>query len=432
MRATFAYTIAYAAAFTFLLCWRLSQSLTTKVRERIFSVISKWIVFTVLIPRPNGSSDVTVFSAALISIVLAGNALASLIALQDHNDFSSRLGRLSSINMVFLYLGGRTNIVVDKSFRLSHTEYWLLHRWLGRIAAAEGIIHGALEFAHSQSFPSALQISVSFDIRTTGEDIMANSNQLLASSSLMTLLSIIYIRRAIYEIFLQTHLALSIAMLTLVWLHIHQLDAFLLSCFTVAASLFTVQKVLWVILAMRRNYGLSSISRMTVNRFPRSDLHQPIVQVRIDVKKPWTAKPGQYIYLTLPRLRSLGLGILESHPFMVAWVIEDEQTRVQTIVLLVKVRHGFTQKMQFTNPLGSKLIDGPYGGNEVNILAKYDTVLLMSSGIGIAAHLEAARYLLLAHNKQTARIRRLTILWKLEARGEYTVIYIGSLSDQDR
>jgi hypothetical protein len=166
MRAALAYTIAYGSAVLFLLCWRLSQSLTTKVRERIFSVISKWIVFTVLFPRLNESSDLTVLSMTLIAVVLVGNILASLLALQEHESFSSRLAQLSSINMVFLYLGGRTNIAVDKLFRLSHTEYWLLHRWLGRIAAVEGIVHGGIQFAHSQSLPSALQISVCFvDIR---------------------------------------------------------------------------------------------------------------------------------------------------------------------------------------------------------------------------------------------------------------------------
>ena len=248
--------------------------------------------------------------------------------------------------------------------------------------------------------------------------MMANCEQLLASSGLMVLLSIIYIRRAMYELFLQTHLTLSITILILVWLHVRRLDAFLISCFAIPVCLFVAQKALWIMLTVRRNYGSDPISRMTVDRFPRPGLHQPIIQVRLDIRRPWAVRPGQYIYLTVPKLRSLGLGVFESHPFMIAWAVEDQQTRLRKIVLLVQVRSGFTQRLQFANPLSSTVIDGPYGGNEVDMMAKYDTILLMSSGIGIAAHLEAARYLLLAHNKQTARIRRLTILWKLETRGE--------------
>ena len=152
-------------------------------------------------------------------------------------------------------------------------------------------------------------------------------------------------------------------------------------------------------------------------------MHNTIIQVRLDIKKSWTVKPGQYIYLILPKLRSLGLGVFESHPFMIAWVVENEQVRSNTIVLLVQVRRGFTQKLQFANPLSSAIIDGPYGGNELEMMAKYDKILLMSSGIGIASYLNTARYLLLAHDKQTARVRRLTILWLLETQGEFQLPY---------
>ena len=63
----------------------------------------------------------------------------------------------------------------------------------------------------------------------------------------------------------------------------------------------------------------------------------------------------------------------------------------------------------------SALVDGLYGGLEANLFTAYDKVLLMLNGIGIAAYLHTARYLLFAHNKQTARVRRLTVVWVLEA-----------------
>jgi hypothetical protein len=160
MQTTIAYAIAFASAAFLLLLWRLSQSLTVKARERIVSTITKWVVFTVPCPRMDGTSDVTILAAASVVALFAGNIAASLVALQDRQDLSFRLARLSLTNMVFLYLGGRTNLFVDRIFRLSHTDYWLFHRWLGRVAALEGLIHGAFEVARSQSSPSALQISV--------------------------------------------------------------------------------------------------------------------------------------------------------------------------------------------------------------------------------------------------------------------------------
>jgi hypothetical protein len=38
----------------------------------------------------------------------------------------------------------------------------------------------------------------------------------------------------------------------------------------------------------------------------------------------------------------------------------------------------------------SALIDGPYGGLEADSFTKHDKILLMSDGIGIAAHLYTA------------------------------------------
>jgi predicted ferric reductase len=215
---------------------------------------------------------------------------------------------------------------------------------------------------------------------------------------------------------------MSIAVLVLVWRHIRRLDAFLLSCLTISASLFLAQKVIWVIMAVRRNRSSGTVPRLDIRRFPRSGLHQPVIQIRFDIKTPWVAKPGHYIYLTLPRLRSLGLGALESHPFMISWTLEDVQTQVKTVILLIQVGRGFTHRLQFANPLGSVIIDGPYGGHEVDTMIRYDKVLLLSSGIGIAAHLEYARYLILAHNTKKARVRRLTVVWKLDTLSRFIAV----------
>jgi predicted ferric reductase len=416
MRPPLVYAFAFFSAVLLLLCWRLSQYLTTKARERIFSTFSKCFIYTLLYRRLNGSSDITVLSAILLSLLLAGNVIASVLRFSDRHDFSLRLARLSLTNMVILYFGGRTNMIVDKIFRLSHTEYHLLHRWLGRIAVVEGILHGFLELAQSRWRPPVLELTVS----SGASSISSNANvwKLFTASGMIAVLSILFVRRILYEFFLQTHFLLSITVLVLLWLHMHQPDTYLLSCLSLATGLSLFQKILWLIYILRRNYGSGPKPRTTIIRFPRSGLDGHVFQVRIDIKKTWKVKPGQYVYLTLPRLRSLGLGLFESHPFMIAWAIEDEQARLRTVVLLVQVRRGFTQKLQFSNPLNSAIIDGPYGGNEVDVLADYDKILLISSGIGIASHLDTARHLLLAHHRQTARVRRLTVLWLLETRGE--------------
>jgi hypothetical protein len=181
--------------------------------------------------------------------------------------------------------------------------------------------------------------------------------------------------------------------------------------------MFLVQKLSWLLFFVYRNFGSGPACRASITRFPRLGTSEEVLQVRIDLKKPWTPTPGQFVYMSLPALRTLRLGVLESHPFMVAWPEIDEGGKLKSIVLLVQAYRGFTRRLLLTNFTGSALIDGPYGGTETQALGNYDKVLLLSSGIGLASQLSTARYLLLAHNQQTARIRRLTLAWLLETQG---------------
>jgi NAD(P)H-flavin reductase len=105
---------------------------------------------------------------------------------------------------------------------------------------------------------------------------------------------------------------------------------------------------------------------------------------------------------------------------MIAWVVENDKGHATTIMVLAQCYKGFTRRLQIANINASALVDGPYGGLEADCFTHYDKVLLMSNGIGIAAHLYTARYLLFAHNRQTARVRRLTLIWLLETQGMFT------------
>jgi hypothetical protein len=95
---------------------------------------------------------------------------------------------------------------------------------------------------------------------------------------------------------------------------------------------------------------------------------------------------------------------LESHPFMIAWVSDNENGHATTIMLLVQRYKWFTCRLQIVKTDTSALMDGPYGDLEAKLFTNYDKVLLMSNGIGIAAYLYTARCLLLAHDWQTARV----------------------------
>jgi hypothetical protein len=167
MRTIIVYTIAYASAVGVLLAWRLSQSLAGKVRERLVASFYKWVVYSVIVPRMNGIPDVTVITAAFLAAFIIANVVGCVLSVQTRVEFSLRLAKLCVTNVVFLYIGGRSNIILDKFFRLSHQEHHLLHRWIGRVSVTEGLIHGTIAMLQSGPSFNPIDVSVSLLARST-------------------------------------------------------------------------------------------------------------------------------------------------------------------------------------------------------------------------------------------------------------------------
>ena len=96
------------------------------------------------------------------------------------------------------------------------------------------------------------------------------------------------------------------------------------------------------------------------------------------------------------------LGFLQSHPFMVAWVSESADKVGKDVQVFVECHRGFTKNLtSFASRRLRVIIDGPYGNSpQFNEL---DKILLISKGIGIAAHLLVARELLSSARKTISK-----------------------------
>ncbi|KAK3216140.1 hypothetical protein GRF29_8g2246898 [Pseudopithomyces chartarum] len=131
--------------------------------------------------------------------------------------------------------------------------------------------------------------------------------------------------------------------------------------------------------------------------------------MEIKYDKSWNLGPGQYIYVTLPRLSFHTLGLVQSHPYVITW------NDGQHITILVERCKGFSNAIFALSDAitHSAIIDGPYG--RVQSLGQYDKVLLLASGIGVAAHLLHIRQLLEAHEDKSVRVRRVALTWFLES-----------------
>ena len=166
MQSTQIYAIAYGATLGIVVCWRLYQSFASRVRERVFLLASKWLVYSLLIPRWTGSTNVTVVAAIAIVALYVGNVVSSVLAVLTKEEFSIRIARLCVTNLITLYFGGGSSFMLDKVLRLPLSDTGILHRWVGRLTLIEGCIHGIIELSQPNSVLHVTTVHLSVSAKT--------------------------------------------------------------------------------------------------------------------------------------------------------------------------------------------------------------------------------------------------------------------------
>ncbi|PVH90463.1 hypothetical protein DM02DRAFT_665049 [Periconia macrospinosa] len=379
----FTYIVPLASVTALFICWRLWALMSITTKSKIAFFIRKVLVYTVVIRRRSTSSDTTTYGALNILLFLTANLTACLFKLSDIRHLAERCGMLLMINLVPLFLGGRTNLFIDRILRLSLDDYTLMHRWLGRVCVLLGLVHGIVNSVTSSS--------------STSETILLS---ILAS---LGVLSFIYIRRLKYEVFIKTHLMLALVLIGFLWFHVCFYKSKAVICLGIATGLWSLQHIVWFARLIYRN-PTPSTSNVA---FRHHQGPAQAAELTIQLEKPWDVSPGQYVYLTFPSLARNRAGFIQTHPYVVAWVDGSD------ITVLIQRLKGFSDALFASK--GSRyrtVVDGPYGSYQS--VENYDKVLFMASGIGIAAHLLAIKHLLASHNDCKARVRRITLVWFLE------------------
>jgi NAD(P)H-flavin reductase len=114
------------------------------------------------------------------------------------------------------------------------------------------------------------------------------------------------------------------------------------------------------------------------------------------------------------------LSMFQMHSFVVSWWEEDDQGE-EIISLLVKPRSGLTR--QFGDRLREPneycvIIDSPYGpdraGGMIRDVCDYGHILMIATGIGIAAQVPYIKELLDGQRKGIVRTQRITLVWELD------------------
>jgi hypothetical protein len=101
----------------------------------------------------------TRYHALLIIALLGGNAVCLIIGTHSRMEISRRAGLLAIVNLVPLALGSHMNSIVN-CCGLGYDAYSAIHRWIGRVAVIDCVIHVILAvISETPSLHSSTQVA---------------------------------------------------------------------------------------------------------------------------------------------------------------------------------------------------------------------------------------------------------------------------------
>ncbi|CAZ84240.1 unnamed protein product [Tuber melanosporum] len=360
---------------------------------------------------------------------LAGNIVFCTVMIDRAVDTMSMLGELrnrtgvlAAVNMVPLFLlAGRNNPLIQL-MGISFDSYNLIHRWLGRIVVLQAV-------AHTSCWVAAKVMKSGWEAVVTP----INTNPFIRFGFISVVCFVFLmlhspsaIRHAFYETFLVLHIMAAALGVAGLYYHLEIKGFAGLKHVKIAITLWAFDRGLRLLRILYRNVG-RKMTTATCEALPGD-----AVRVTLHLARPWTFKPGQHLYLYMPRL-----ALWTSHPFTIAWSENEQYIKFDeeklslhrqdiahvgqsTLSLVIRRRTGFTDtlyKKAYGTPEGRfttrALVEGPYG--KVDTLGSYGTVVLIAGGIGITHPVPYVRELLDGYAKGTVATRRITLVWAIQS-----------------
>jgi predicted ferric reductase len=382
-----------------------------------FSFVLKHFVYPHLFPRIRFVGVATRLEGLAILVYLLINLV--LVLAGKRTNIGSRAATMSIVNVIPLLCGPRLSLVARLMGVSRYSSLWS-HRWFGRTVLVQVLVHTIISLTGSSSFAWTAAKVFGAVVRAARDPKCSILADIPCKASFafgfIFLTSIGFVRHAIYEWFLNSHMLLSLLIVLAAWRHVpSKTPAWVL--IRIAMGLWAgATAIHWLVFAFRNLAWRRPLAAVVATRLSSRDpsdhaLVDPLNVLRVDitVPRPWRIEAGQSIFLSIP---SLGVFTgLRGHPFMISWWERDENGL--KISLLVQSRAGFTAKLgEHPQKVLRAFIDGPYGG-QYNF-GDYGTVIMLASGIGIAGHMPYIKDLIRAYNSCEARTRRVLLIWHVE------------------
>ncbi|KAH8909446.1 hypothetical protein BR93DRAFT_956577 [Coniochaeta sp. PMI_546] len=314
----------------------------------------------------NGYTGLELF---LLLLYIGGNGAAVAMQATRGATIASSTVLASTINLIPLLLGGRTNRIADV-IGVSRPSYYVAHYWMGRIAVVEALVHavfGSISAAQRHAF-----------------DPIAISGCIAAASFLaLLILSVPYARRKLGGAFRGVHRILYVAGMTgLVW-HVLLVQSYLHEVLVfVACGLWLLSHVYRVFARWR---AVTVMEKWT-------DEDEHVTRLWLRTQRPVSTFPGSYFYIYLPG-SYFNYDLLRSSAVMMLWSdAKQTVTGKTTDFHILAGQQSRYLRMLGTIKAGDRvLLDGPYGQDLR--LHEYETVILTAKGMGIVSVLPMALHL---------------------------------------
>ncbi|KAJ5390777.1 Riboflavin synthase-like beta-barrel [Penicillium cataractarum] len=364
----------------------------------------------------------------LLVIYLLLNFIFVVVMVDWWKDFSDKMfqlkyaaGHLAVMNTPGLVLSAGRNNPLVQMLGLPFDTFNFMHRWVGRVIAANAVVHMSAVLANQ-----AYMHGTDYIIYTIWRmPFYIYGLVAILGFIFIVLQSLSPVRHAFYELFLHLHIALAVMSFVALWYHLKNLlqQRVLLG----TLILWGLDRVGRLCILIWRNCGKRRTTAI-VEALPGS-----VARVDVEVSRAWKFRPGQYMYMYLPCL-----GLWTSHPFTVAWsstgsdsssfaekrslsesfaslIGVSERT---TMSVLIKGQDGFTKKLLRKvedSPDGTikatALAEGPFGG--IHSLASYGTLLLVAGGIGITHPMSYLHEVVNNFASRKTATRKVHLVWMI-------------------
>lgn len=372
---------------------------------------------------------------ALLLFGYLGSNLAYMFILdwKNQNKFAlcaelrGRSGTLSVVNMVPLIIFAARNNPLIPLLNVSFDTYNLLHRWMGRVAIIEVIIH-FIAWAIVQVADNGW---AGVRHKILHDRFIGSGTVGVAAMAIMFLLALSPVRHAFYETFLNTHIILALVAFICTWVH----------CVTATVHGGLPQTpwimaimALWLAERAARMLRLAYANRSSHGFTEAVVEAMPGEACRVTMHLPRfvNIKPGQHAYV-----RFAGVNFWENHPFSIAWYEHSNRKRplpvsekdanalgfyqpdATSVSFIIGAHTGFTRKL-YNRALECRdgtaismraAFEGPYAGH--HSMDSYGHVVLFAGATGITHQLSYLRHLIQGYNDGTVATRRVMLVWIL-------------------